>query len=174
MLQAASGAAVALLTISCMQNPPQKDGSAKSATTAATSTAEPVRSVSFDELVYPPPAGYTLKDDTSEDIESPIPGGAPAQERFRSYVDAAGNGLYMFCFRGFSGRDRGPMKADESWTLQVGGREAVLSKASMFFGTEQNLLTAHFEGPSEATYVVYTNRLDRSAFEAFLSTIRFR
>jgi hypothetical protein len=140
-------------------------------TTASANRAPPVI---FDELTYPAPAGFTLKDDTSEDIPSPIPGGEPASERFRSYVDAAGHALYFFSFHGFSGRDRGPMKADETWPMKIGGRDARISAVSMFFGREQQLLTAHFDGPSGANYVVYTDRLDRPAFEAFLATLSFR
>jgi hypothetical protein len=128
--------------------------------------------VTFDELSYPPPAGFTLKDDTSEDIPSRIPGAAPDKEQFRGYVDAAGHGLYLFSFRGL-GHERGPMKAEESWEMKIGGRGARLSRASMFFGAKQDVLTAHFEGPSGANYLVYTNRLDRSAFEAFLRTLSF-
>jgi len=127
----------------------------------------------FDELSYPPPAGYTLKDDTTEQIPSLIPGAEPAVERYRSYIDAAGNRLHMFSFRGLSSRDRGPMKAEETWNLLIGGREARISRVSMFFGAPQNLLTAHFDGASGANYLVYTNQLDRARFEAFLATLKF-
>lgn len=129
--------------------------------------------VTFDELSYPAPAGLTLKYDTSEDIPSRIPDASPDKEQFRSYVDAAGHELNLFSFRGL-GHERGPMKAEESWELTVGGRDARLSRTSMFFGTKQELLTAHFDGPSGANYLVYTNRLDRPAFEAFLRTLSFR
>jgi len=127
----------------------------------------------FDELSYPPPAGYALKDDTTERIPSLIPGTEPAVERYRSYVGSAGHRLHLFSFRGLSSRDRGPMKAEESWNLPVDGREARISRVSMFFGAAQNLLTAHFDGPSGAHYLVYTDQLDRARFEAFLATLKF-
>ena len=173
-----------MLALTGCSSSARRDASAKSATAStstpsagtspSTRTNAPAGLVRFDELAYPAPAGFTLKDDTYEDIASPIPGGQPASERFRSYVDAGGNGIYLFCFRGFSGRDRGPMKAEASWTLKLDGREARLSETSMFFGTQQHLLTAHFDGPSGADYLVYTTRIDRPAFETFLRTLSFR
>ena len=150
---------VVLLVSSCVKTSPREDGGVRS-TVVTSASAQASTEQTFDELRFPAPDGFTLKDDTTETIPSAIPGSEPAVERFRSYFDAAGKSMSLFSFRGFSGRDRGPMKADETWTRQVAGREARLSRASMFFGTNQNVLTAHFEGPSGAQYLVYTTRLD--------------
>lgn len=170
---AAWNLAVVLLVSSCVSSSPREDGGARS-TVVTNASAQAPTEQTFDELRFPAPAGFSLKDDTTEAIPSAVPGSEPAVERFRSYVDAAGNGIYLFSFRGFSGRDRGPMKADESWTRQVAGREARLSRASMLFGRNQNVLSAHFDGPSGAHYLVYTTRLDRAAFETFLAQFSTR
>ncbi|WP_437298596.1 hypothetical protein [Sorangium sp. So ce426] len=128
----------------------------------------------FVDLVLTLPTGLTLQADTREEVSSLIPG-SPAVEHFRSYQDASGQGLYFFAWEGAPTRDRGPMKAVETWKVQVGSADATVSRTSHFFGHEREVLVAHVEGPPPARrrYMIYTTRLDRAVFDALLAAIRF-
>ncbi|WP_437717112.1 hypothetical protein WMF45_12285 [Sorangium sp. So ce448] len=128
----------------------------------------------FVDLVLTLPTGFTLQADTREEVSSLIPG-SPAVEHFWSYQDASGQGLYFFAWEGTPTRDRGPMKAVETWKVQVGSADATVSRTSHFFGHEKEVLVAHFEGPPPARrrYMIYTPRLDRAAFDTLLAAIRF-
>jgi len=129
----------------------------------------------FAGLGFALPAGFTLKDSTSDKVDSRIPGAPPTVEQFRSYVDAAGHGLYFFHWDGFDIRDRGPMVVAEKWETTVGGEKATISLTSTFFGKAQRVLAAHFAGPPPARnrYLIYTTLIDKAAFETLLGSARF-
>jgi hypothetical protein len=129
---------------------------------------------SFAGLALTPPAAFSLKDDTTEKVRSPIPGAPPTVERFRSYQDRAGHAIYLFSWDGLP-RDRGPMAVAEQWKTTVGGEPATVSLTSMFFGRQQQVLVTHVVGPAPARnrYMIYTTLLDRPAFAAMLASARF-
>lgn len=129
----------------------------------------------FVDLVLKLPPGLALGADTREEVPSPIPGAPPAAEYFRSYGDAGEPNLFFFAWDGTPTRDRGPMKAVESWKVQVDSAAVDVSRTSHFFGQAKEVLVAHFEGPPPARrrYMIYTTRLDRAAFEALLTGSRF-
>ncbi|MBI5478272.1 MAG: hypothetical protein HY906_05410 [Deltaproteobacteria bacterium] len=129
----------------------------------------------FAELSFTLPAGFTRKDSTEEEVASPIPGAPPTVEHFRSYVDAAGRGIYFFHWDGIPVRDRGPMVVAEKWEATVGGEKATVSLTSTFFGREQRVLVAHFAGPAPKgkRYMIYTTFVDKAAFGALLASVRF-
>jgi len=129
----------------------------------------------FAGLTFTLPAGFTLKDSTEEKVASPIPGAPPTVEHFRSFVNAAGQGLYLFYWDGIPVRDRGPMVVAEKWETTVGGEKATISLTSTFFGKAQRVLAAHFAGPPPARnrYLIYTTLIDKAAFETLLGSARF-
>jgi hypothetical protein len=129
----------------------------------------------FEGLIFVMLPGFTLKEDRKEEVPSRIPEGTPSVERFQSHVDAAGHGVYLFAWDDIPQRDRGPMKAEESWTAQVGTEIAQISLASFFFGQPKQVLVAHFQGPApkKRPYMVYTTLIDRNAFASLLASMRF-
>lgn len=131
---------------------------------------------SFQELSIKIPASFVMKDNTQEKIASPIPGAAPGVESFRSYVDSAGNAIYLFCWDGTNGRDRGPMAVDKQWETTIGSEPVKVSLTNMFFGAKKRVLTAHFSGPApkEKRYLIYTTLVDEAMFNALLQSARFK
>jgi hypothetical protein len=121
------------------------------------------------------PPGFTFKEENSQTAKSPIPDNAPTTEYFRSYQDSAGHGLYLFCWDGPPLFERGPMVAEEQWVLTIGSEKATASLTSMFFGTKQRVLTAHFRGPAplKYRYLIYTNSLDKNVFNTLLTSGHF-
>lgn len=130
---------------------------------------------SFVELVLNLPSGLVVSADTREEEPALIPGAPPTVAYFRSYAEGGPPHLFFFAWDGVPTRDRGPMKAVESWTVAVDSVEANVSRTSHFFGTAQEVLVAHFEGPPPARrrYMIYTTRRDRGGFEAVLKGLRF-
>lgn len=160
------------------ETPPKAGAAAASGEPSKPSTGSAVKTpdmLRFVDLILPATPGLVVGDDTRESVASPIPGAAPSVEHFRSYGDGGAPFLFLFTWDGFPTRDRGPMKAVESWTIMVDSSEANVSRTSLFFGQAQEVLVAHFEGPAPARrrYMMYTKRLDRGAFEALLQGIRF-
>jgi hypothetical protein len=133
----------------------------------------------FGQLIFQIPSGFKQASDIQEKITSPIPGGKPILESFRSYQGEAGEGIYFFHWDGFPPRDRGPMVTEQTWEIVVAGQKASVSQTSMFFGVQQRVLTAHFEGKNGHRYLIYMKTADpkiapdRTRFLAILDTIRF-
>jgi hypothetical protein len=163
---------VGVLLASCSAGSAPDDARPSASAPSASMTSD---KNTFVELVLTLPPGFTLGDDTRTDVPSPIPGQAAAAEYFRSYTGPRGRGLYFFAWDGHPTRDRGPMMAVETWKAPVGSQEASVSRTSHFFGQEQEVLAAHFEGPPPARrrYMIYTKPADRAMFDALLSAIRF-
>lgn len=133
--------------------------------------AVPEATSTFVDLRIPlAPGMVQVADDRRED-PSPIPGGAPSVEYFRSFGDGGDPFLFVFTWDGFPARDRGPMKAITSWKLAGAEVEFTVTHASMFFGRAQEVLVAHFPGLDGQRYMIYTTRVDRPAFEALLRGI---
>lgn len=126
----------------------------------------------FVEIAVVPPAGFKQKDDTKEEIEGLIPG-RPATEWFRSFTGPGGQGLYLFAWDGTPRRDRGPMKAVETWKIQADGLDISVSRTSHFFGHAQEVHVAHFAGPKPAgkRYMIYAEGMDRPTFDRVISGI---
>jgi len=133
------------------------------------------RTEAFEQLTFSPPSGFARRDDKIEKRGSPIPG-ETSTEHFRSYAGPTGQGIYLFHWDGFPGPDRGPMVAVETWPATVGGEAATISRTSMFFGTKQEVLVAHFKGPAprRQQYLIYAKGLDRPAFAALIAGARWR
>ena len=174
---------VGALLVSCGPTAPKPPTASSAATTptepAATKTTtmtpeQPTSAPTFVDLALTLAPGVVPVADTRESDPSPIPGAAPSVEYFRSYGDGGEPFLFLFTWDGMPSRDRGPMQAAESWKLSVAGLEVQVSRTSVFFGQGQEVLVAHFEGPAPAKrrYMIYTKRVDRPAFEAFLQGIR--
>ncbi|MCL2777970.1 MAG: hypothetical protein FWD73_08195 [Polyangiaceae bacterium] len=127
----------------------------------------------FVDLVLNLPSGFTLDDDTRDEELSNF--GTRSVEHFRSYNDAGGQRLLFFAWDGMPLHDRGPMVAAEKWKVRIDSVEANVSRTSLFFGRKQEVLVAHFKGPSPARrqYMIYTTRVDKAAFDALLAGIRF-
>lgn len=130
----------------------------------------------FHGLSFKLPASFLKKDDTHEKISSPIPGAAPGIEYFRSYADSAGNGIYLFCWDGTNGRDRGPMAVDKQWETTIGSEPVRVSLTNTFFGAKKRVLAAHFAGPApkQNRYLIYTTLVDETMFNALLLSARFK
>jgi hypothetical protein len=133
----------------------------------------------FGPFVFRLPAGYTQLDDTTEQVPARIPGAKPTQARFRSFAGPQGLGLYFFHWEGLPQRDSGPMKAEQTWEIQIGGQPATLSRTEMFFGRQQRVLSAHFKSPTGDQCLIYQRTADpaqapeREPFLALLASIRF-
>jgi hypothetical protein len=130
------------------------------------------REATFAGVRFRVPGELQPAADTVEVLHGPVAHFPPAHEWFRSFTDTAGHHLSLFCWDA-SPRDRGHMVAAESWAPKVAGRTARVHLVTTFFRVQQDLLVAHFDGPRHRQYLVYTNVLDRLAFERMLAGMRF-
>lgn len=155
---------------------PSEAGAAKEQPSPKGGTMTATAQQTFQGLSIKIPTTFLMKDDTHEKVSSPIPGAAPGTEHFRSYVDSAGNGIYLFCFDGTNGRDRGPMAVDKQWETTIGSETVRVSLTSVFFGAKKRVLAAHFSGPApkQSRYLIYTTLVDEAMFNALLSSARFK
>lgn len=113
---------------------------------------------------------FTQMSNTSEPMEGLIPGTRVVEDA--AHWQSPEGDLYGFCFRPYPARDRGPMVAVESWKVEVAGTTAELSRTSMFFGVEQEVLVAHWK-TEEAQWMFYSPNLSRGSFEEILSRCAF-
>lgn len=81
--------------------------------------------------------------------------------------------FFAFFWRPRPARDNGPMVAEESWTVEVLGRQASVSRTSMFFGVESEVLVAHLE-LEEGFLMIYSPDLQREQFEKILRGLNFQ
>jgi hypothetical protein len=153
----------------CAAAPPQNPK-----TVERTPAVKPGSEQTFSGLTFLLPFGYAKKDETTQTGKSPIPDNPPTTEYFRSYQDKDGHGIYLFGWNGPPLFDRGPMSADENWDVIVGSETAKVSLTNIFFGQQQHVLVAHFFAPGKKVrYLIYTNLVDKPAFNALLKSIRF-
>jgi hypothetical protein len=144
-MPARTAAALALLALAAIACAPSRPGGgAPAENPTVTARNEHV----IAGLAFAVPAGFTLKTSTEEQVPHPVPGASPTVEHFSRFEDAAGHGLHFFAWDGTPLRDRGPMVVAEKWDATVGGEKASVSLTSTFFGRQQQVLVAHFAGPT--------------------------
>lgn len=101
------------------------------------------------------------------------PPGQKAEECTAAWTREGGAELYAFVWKPFPPRDGGPMVAVEEMKGSLLGEDITITRTSMFFGTEQEVLVAGLgtKTPEEAQILIYARNLSPEEFQFILSGI---
>ena len=103
-----------------------------------------------------------------------VTAGPPGQkgEECTAAWKKGGAELYAFVWKPFPPRDGGPMVAAEEMKGSLLGEDITVTRTSMFFGTEQEVLVAGLGTKDpEAQILIYARNLSPEEFQIILSSV---
>lgn len=113
---------------------------------------------------------YIVTRTSRKSIPSPIPDAEPTRQ-ITIEVAKEQKKAHIFYWNGSLVPDLGPLVKEESWPVKFLGKDAKVTKTTMFMGQTQEVLVLHCDLDKSAPLMIYSKDMTKEEFHDMLGSI---